>query len=152
MMKKILILLIVLFTLVGCSIFRDDPPKPTEEEVLLIIQLDVKEDIGLLILDASMNDTETSGGISNVDKSLLKHDETLYWTLTKQDYNSPTTPADVSIRFRIITKYFDPNYENHYPEEYTILLDPLSFQANFGETHMITITGDKDTGYKATHE
>ena len=56
----------------------------------------------------------------------------------------------LSVRFRVITEYCDPNYENDYPEEYTVLLDPISFNADFRETYHITITGDKENGYQAS--
>ena len=66
----------------GCS-QSEDAAKAAEDEIKLIIQLDLKEDIGLLILDNNLNGVETSGGISNADKTTLKHDEALDWTLSK---------------------------------------------------------------------
>ena len=76
-------------------------------------------------------------------KTTLKHDEVLYWTLSKQEYEYPAEIGNLSVRFRVITEYCDPNYENNYPEEYTVLLDPISVKAEFGGTYHITITGDK---------
>ena len=146
-----LVLLIMTLTVCmsGCS-GSDAPPQATEDEIKLIIQLDVKEDIGLLILDNNLDGTETSGGISNADKSMRRHDDVLDWTLSKRDYGNPADSVNLSIRFRVITEYCEPNYQNIYPEEYTVLLDSVSFQANFGETYHITITGDKENGYQAT--
>ncbi len=132
----------------GCGLF-DGPPKAAEDEIMLVIQLDLKEDIGLLILDNTLDGTETSGGISNADRSLLKHDELLYWTINKEVYEDPADTVDLSVRFRVITQYCDPNYENEYPEEATALLDAISFKAEFGKEYHITITGDKQSGYKA---
>ena len=90
------------------------------------------------------------GGISNADKSDLKSNEVLYWSLHKQEYEYPAETVNLSVRFRVITEYCDPNYENNYPEEYTVLLDPISVKAEFGGTYNITITGDKENGYQAS--
>ena len=139
MRKKMGILFIVFLVVMlevcmtGCS-QSEDAAKAAEDEIKLTIQLDLKEDIGLLILDNNLNGVETSGGISNADKTTLKHDEVLDWTLSKQEYEK---------------EYCDPNYENDYPEEYTILTDAISFTASFGETYSITITGDNVNGYQA---
>lgn len=154
-MKKktsILFLVLLIMILTACMSGCGEPdafPQAAEDEIKLIIQLDVKEDIGLLILDNSLDGTETIGGISNADKSMLRHDDLLDWTLSKQDYGNPADSVNLSIRFRIITEYCEPNYESIYPEEYTVLLDPISFDADFGETYHITITGNKENGYQA---
>lgn len=132
----------------GCS-QSNDFPKASEDEIKLIIQLDLKEDIGLLVLDNMLDGIETSGGISNADKSMLRRDDVLDWTFSRQEYGSLEVAADLSVRFRVITEYFDPNYENNYPEEYTVLLDPLSFEVECGHTYHVTITGDKEGGYQA---
>lgn len=134
--------------LAGCGLSRDTV-KASENEIMLVIQLDLKEDIGLLILYNSLDGAETSGGVSNADRSMLKHDEILYWSIQKEEYENPADTADLTVRFRIITEYCDPNYENDYPEEFTILLDPISFTADFGRDYHITITGDKTNGYQA---
>ena len=143
-----LLMMLSAFTM-GCRQQENLTPQAMEDEIKLMIQLDLKEDIGLLILDNNLDGIETSGGISNADRSTLKHNEVLDWTFSKQEYENTDGTADVSVRFRVITEYFDPNYENKYPEEYTVLLEPVSFKADFGETYHITITGDKDKGYQA---
>ena len=132
----------------GC-IQSDNTVKAAEDEIMLVIQLDLKEDIGLLILDSSLDGAESSGGVSNADRSLLKHDEILYWSIDKEVYDDPADTVELSVRFRIVTEYCDPNYENDYPEEYMILLDPISFKADFGRDYHITITGDRNSGYQA---
>lgn len=53
------------------------------------------------------------------------------------------------MQIRIITEYMDPNYENIYPEDITRYVDPVSWEAHFGESYFVTITGDKASGYKA---
>ena len=58
----------------------------------------------------------------------------------------------MSIQFTVITEYVDPNYENIYPVEYTKLMDAIPLKANFGESYLITISGDKMNGYKAVLE
>lgn len=159
MRKKTVILCLVLLIMAlsvcmsGCS-GDDAPPLAAEDEIKLIIQLDVKEDIGLLILDQNVNGDERSGGISNADKSMLKHDDMLDWSYHKNGIELggveiPGNTVDLSLRFRVITEYCEPNYESIYPEEYTVLLDPISFDADFGKTYHITITGDKESGHQA---
>ena len=53
------------------------------------------------------------------------------------------------MQIRIITEYMNPNYENIYPEDITRYVDPVSWEAHFGESYFVTITGDKASGYKA---
>lgn len=122
---------------------------PTDDEIALCIQLDTKEDIGLLVFDYSANGSEQSGGISNADKSLMKHDERLIEVWNRETLQCPADPVELSVQFRIITEYVEPNYENIYPEDITKYMDPLSWKAHFGKSYFITITGDKANGYKA---
>lgn len=123
---------------------------PADDEIALHIQLDTGEDIGLLVFDYSANGSKQSGGISNADKSLIKHDERLTEVWNKEILQCSADTAELSIQFRIITKYVDPNYENIYPEDITQYIDdPISWKARFGESYSITITGDKTKGYKA---
>lgn len=145
----VLLVMVLAVCLSGCR-ESDVSPEAAEDEIKMEIQLDVKEDIGLLVLDNKVDGTETGGGISNADRSKLKHDEVLYWSLSKEEYKVASNAVNVSVRFRVITEYCDPNYENQYPEEYTVLLDPISFQAEFGKAYHITITGDRESGYQAT--
>ena len=50
---------------------------PDDDEIALRIQLDTEEDVGLLVYDYSANGSKQSGGMSNADKSLIKHDALL---------------------------------------------------------------------------
>ena len=43
----------------------------------------------------------------------------------------------------------EPNFEEIYPEEYTIPMDPILLNADFGESYAITISGDQANGYRA---
>ena len=143
---------VTVFALSGCHNADEAATKVAADEIALQIKLDIKEDIGLLIVDYKANGTEGSGGTSNADKSLLKHDELITYTLSKQDFDNPSDVENMSIQFSVITEYVDPNYENVYPAEYTKPLDPISLKANFGETYYITISRDKTNGYKAVLE
>ena len=51
---------------------------PADDEIVLHIQFDTKDDISLLVYDYRVDDHEYSGGISNADKSLIKHDSSWY--------------------------------------------------------------------------
>ena len=121
---------------------------PNDDEIALYIQLDTKEDIGLLVFDYSANGSEQSGGMSNADKSLIKHDERLIKVWNKEMLQCSADTVELSIQFRIITEYVDPNFENIYPENLTKSLEKISFDAHFGEVYSFTITGDNISGYK----
>lgn len=47
---------------------------PADDEIALHIQLDTKEDVGLLVYDYRADDYKYSGGTSNADGSLIRHD------------------------------------------------------------------------------
>ena len=153
--KKIVIAIVIAITLVLglllCKHIFFDEYKPADDEIALHVQMNTKEDIGLLVFDYYADDAEFSGGISNVDKSLIKNnsdDIVIVWN--KQELKSSYTDVELKIYFRIITEYVEPNYENIYPENITQYIDtPVSWKASFGEEYFITITGDKANGYKA---
>ncbi len=153
-MKKLAIttgtisLLIILF--LAYNILFDKPFEVSDEEIALDIQLNLNEDIGLLVIDYKCNESDGSGGSSNADKTMLKKDERIIYTLDKLSFDYQTDLSDTTIQFTIITEYFDPNFENIYPEEYKISTLPITFDAHYGETYFITITGDKINGYTAT--
>ncbi len=133
----------------GCNGSGDTIAEPAADEIQLQIQLDIKEDIGLLIVDYNADGSGGSGGTSNANKSLLKHDELIIYTLDKQDFGNPADSINLTIQFSIITEYFTPNYENIYPAEYTKPMAAICMQANFGKSYDITISGDKTNGYTA---
>ena len=118
------------------------------DEIALIIHLNIEEDIGLLVLDYSADGCEQSGGISNADKTELEHDEQLIWIWNREDLECSADVINLTIRFRIITEYIDPNYENLYPDSLTRTLAPISFEARFGEAYSFVITGDRNNGYQ----
>ena len=141
------ILALISVVLVGCS--RASESQAAKDEIMLKIQLDLNEDIGLLVIDHDVDGKKGSGGMSNADKSMLKRNDVLDWSFDKQLYDHSADTVDLTVRFTVVTEYCDPNYENIYPEEYMVPMEALSFKANFGETYSITITGDKVNGYQA---
>lgn len=122
---------------------------PTDDEIALHIQLNTQEDVGLLVYDYSVNNHKYSGGTSNADKSFIKHDEDIIVVWNKDELNSSSDVVEWSMQFRLITEYVTPNYENIYPDDITKYIDPISWEAHFGETYFVTISGDKTNGYTA---
>lgn len=122
---------------------------PSDDEIALHIQLEMKEDVGLLVYDYRANSHQYSGGTSNADKSLIKNDDNIVVVLNKQQLNSSSDAVELSMQFRIITEYVNPNYENIYPEDITRYADPISWEAQFGKSYYITVSGDKTNGYTA---
>ena len=122
---------------------------PAADEIALHIQLDTEEDIGLLVYDYGAGGHAYSGGISNADGSFIKHDSDNLVVWKKEELNHPSDTFALSMQFRIITESAAPNYENIYPDDITRYMEPVSWEAHFGESYFITITGDKTNGYKA---
>ena len=122
---------------------------PADDEIALHIQLDTEEDIGLLVYDYRADGHEYSGGISNADGSLIQRgsDNIVVWN--KEELNNPSDTFELSMRFRIITEYVAPNYENVYPDDITRYMEPIAWEARLGESYYIAITGDKANGYQA---
>ena len=154
MKKKIIgsiLAIAVVLILVFIVYYRVVPDEyvPAADEIALHIQLDTEEDIGLLVYDYRADSHEYSGGISNADGSLIKHDSDNIVVLNKEELNNIADTFELSMQFRIITEYVTPNYENIYPDDITKYMEPISWDANFGESYFITITGDKTNGYKA---
>lgn len=151
--KKLGIVIAVVFVLgAGLMLYRQmihNVYVPAGDEIALQIQFDIKEDIGLLVYDYCADGHAYSGGMSNADKSLIQHDSHMIIGWKKQELNSSSDTVEFSIQFRIITEYVAPNYENIYPDAITRYMEPISWEARFGESYCIAITGDKTNGYKA---
>lgn len=148
-MKKRIIAAIcagILLVLSGCA---QSGGSTAGNEIALRIQLDVQENIGLLLVGYEAGTSSGSGGTSHADKSLIKHDELLFYTLGEQDFENPEDVENLSLNFTVITEYVDPNYENVYPAEYTKPAGEITLNARFGETYSITITGSRAGGYEA---
>ena len=122
---------------------------PAADEIALHIQFDTEEDIGLLVYDYRAGRHEYSGGISNADGSFIKHDSDNMVVWNQAELNDLSDTFELSMQFRIITEYVTPNYENIYPDNITKYVEPISWEAHFGESYFITITGDKINGYHA---
>lgn len=154
MKKKVIgivtaIVIVLGLSLVAYNQITPDEYVPAADEIALHIQLDTEEDVGLLVYDYRTNSHEYSGGISNADKSLIKHDSDNIVVWNKEELNNLSDTFELLIQFRIITEYVAPNYENVYPDDITKHIEPISWEAHFGETYFITITGGKTNGYKA---
>ena len=154
MKKKIIGIVVAIMIVLGLSLvvynqIIPDEYVPAADEIVLHIQLDVEEDVGLLVYDYCADSHEYSGGISNADRSLIKHDSDNIIVWNKEELNNLSDAFDLSVQFRIITEYVDPNYENVYPDDITKYMEPISWEAHFGESYFVTITGDKTNGYKA---
>ena len=122
---------------------------PAADEIALQIQVDTKEDIGLLVYDYQAGGRTYSGGISDADGSLIKRDSENIVVLNREELNQSDDSFELSMQFRVITEYVTPNFENIYPEEITKFAEPIAWEAGFGETYHITITGNRVDGYKA---
>ena len=154
MKKKVIgiIAAIVVVMGLGLVVYNQMIPNeyvPADDEIALHLQLDTEEDVGLLVYDYRADSHEYSGGISNADGSLIKHASDNIVVLNKEDLNNIADTFELSMQFRIITEYVAPNYENVYPDDITKYMEPISWEAHFGESYFITITGDKANGYKA---
>ena len=136
---------ILALSLPGCG----GPYTSAEDEIALQIQLDLDEEIGLLVIDYAAGESSGSGGVSNADKSPLKRDELLFYTLERRFFDDPSAVDSLRLTFTVITEYVDPNYENVYPAEYTKPAGEITLNARFGETYSITIAGSRADGYEA---
>lgn len=122
---------------------------PAADEIALRIQLDTDEDIGLLVYDYSADGREFSGGISNADGSMLKRGSSLTVVLSRDELGAASDDTRLSVQFRVITEYVAPNYENIYPDGLTRYMEPIAWDARFGEAYRLTITGGSADGYTA---
>ncbi len=122
---------------------------PSNDEIALHIQLDTKEDIGLIVYDYEIGNQKYSAGIANADRSLIKHDSDNIVVWNKNELNNISDPFELSMKLRIITEYVPPNFENVYPDNITKHIDPISLKLEFGKSYFITITGDNINGYRA---
>ena len=154
MKKKVIGIIAAIVVVLGLSlvVYNQIIPNeyvPAADEIALHLQLDTEEDIGLLVYDYRANGHEYSGGTSNADGSFIKHDSDIIAALKKEELHSSADTVELSIQFRIITEYVAPNYENIYPDDITKYIEPVSWEAHFGESYFITISGDKANGYEA---
>ena len=153
-MKKIIGIAAAAVIVLGLSLVIYNQIIPDEyvladDEIALHLQLDTEEDIGLLVYDYRAGSHEYSGGISNADGSLIQHDSDNIVVWNREELNLSSDTFELSMQFRIITEYVAPNYENVYPDDITKYMEPISWEAHFGESYCITITGDQTNGYQA---
>ena len=153
-MKKIIGIAAAAVIVLGLSLviynqIIPDEYVPADDEIALHLKLDTEEDVGLLVYDYRAGRHEYSGGISNADGSLIQHDSDNIVVWNREELNLSSDTFELSMQFRIITEYVAPNYENVYPEDITKYMEQISWEAHFGESYCITITGDQTNGYQA---
>ena len=153
-MKKIIGIAAAAVIVLGLSLviynqIIPDEYVPADDEIALHLKLDTEEDVGLLVYDYRAGGHEYSGGISNADGSLIQHDSDNIVVWNREELNLSPDPFELTMQFRIITEYVAPNYENVYPDDITKYMEPISWEAHFGESYCITITGDQTNGYQA---
>ena len=153
-MKKIIGIAAAAVIVLGLSLviynqIIPDEYVPADDEIALHLKLDTEEDVGLLVYDYRAGSHEYSGGISNADGSLIQHDSDNIVVWNRAELNLSSDPFELTMQLRIITEYVAPNYENVYPDDITKYMEPISWEARFGESYCITITGDQTNGYQA---
>lgn len=153
-MKKIIGMAAAAVIVLGLSLviynqIIPDEYVPDDDEIALHLKLDTEEDVGLLVYDYRAGSHEYSGGISNADGSLIQHDSDNIVVWNREELNLSSDPFELTMQLRIITEYVAPNYENVYPDDITKYMEPISWEAHFGESYCITITGDQTNGYQA---
>ena len=153
-MKKIIGIAAAAVIVLGLSLVIYNQIIPDEyvladDEIALHLKLDTEEDVGLLVYDYRAGSHEYSGGISNADGSLIQHDSDNIVVWNREELNLSSDPFELTMQLRIITEYVAPNYENVYPDDITKYMEPISWEAYFGESYCITITGDQTNGYQA---
>lgn len=73
---------------------------PSDDEIALYVQLDTTEDFGLLLIDyKNANGSGGQGGMSNANKSLLKHNDQLFYTLPKHAFDNPSDVENLSVQY-----------------------------------------------------
>ena len=154
MKKKIIGIIVASAIVLGLSLviynqIIPDEYVPADDEIALHLKLDTEEDVGLLVYDYCAGSHEYSGGISNADGSLIQHDSDNIVVWNREELNLSSDPFELTMQLRIITEYVAPNYENVYPDDITKYMEPISWEAHFGESYCITITGDQTNGYQA---
>ena len=153
-MKKIIGMAAAAVIVLGLSLviynqIIPDEYVPADDEIALHLKLDTEEDVGLLVYDYRAGSHEYSGGISNADGSLIQHDSDNIVVWNREELNLSSDTFELTMQLRIITEYVAPNYENVYPDDITKYMEPISWEAHFGESYCITITGDQTNGYQA---
>lgn len=148
----IIAIIVLTFGFLFLSINNKRDIEVANDEISLRIQLDTREDIGLIIIDYSTDDESGIIGIGNADKSMLKHNDLVIENFTKENFENPSDIKKLTLQFKVITDCTEPNMDFDYPKEYTKILDPISLEAEFGESYNIIISGDKTNGYKAVLE
>ncbi|MBQ9534871.1 MAG: helix-turn-helix transcriptional regulator [Clostridia bacterium] len=121
------------------------------DQIRLTIRFDVKEDIGRLLMDFDIDGKKESGSMSG-DDNVIKSGAELHWAFNEQNFDSSLDEVDMSLRFTVVTEPCEPGSDGAYPAEYTMPLDEVFLRAEVGCDYLITVSGDKTSGYRATLE
>ena len=102
MRSKIFLAVLLVFLCAAVLFWWTQPggrPDPVSaDEIALRIKLNTKEDLGLLLIDYGANGSGGRGGISNANKSLIKHNEQLFYTLPRRAFDDPSDVENLSIQ------------------------------------------------------
>ena len=135
-------------TLAGCSPAGGVPLEVAGDEIILRVQLELGEGIGLLVYEYAVGGATGGGGVSNADGILLKRDDFLTVSLNGQQLENPPEGEALSLQISIVTEYAQPNYENSHPPRLTVPMDPIRLVAVFGQSYDIAIRGGQAQGYQ----
>ncbi len=117
--------------------------------IRLQVRLDLQEDIGLLILDYDAPGLSGSQGTSHADRSLIGRGERCDFALCRQDFSGRADAVPLTLRFTIVSEYVDPNFDNLYPAELVLPLEPIMLEAAYGRSFDLLISGSRASGYRA---
>ena len=152
-MKKQIALFLILSVLAGIATGcaqTSEEAQGNADEIKVMIRLDLQEDIGLLLIDYDVNGQTGTGGISNADRSMLKwNSRNLDWSFSREELKQADDPVELCLQLTVVTKYYEPNYDNIYPKKDMIPMEAITFPASFGEVYYVTISGSKAEGYQA---
>jgi hypothetical protein len=142
---------VCLVSLYACVWLDEGEYVPAADEIVLKIELDVDEDVGLVLIDYEVGGVKRSGGMSNADRSMLKAGDTLYDTLSKDgELGGLDELGPMTVEISVVTEYVEPSFEDDYPEELVRPCEPVEIDAAYGGVYDIVVTGNNTDGYAAS--
>jgi hypothetical protein len=139
-----IILILMLISFVVCYISNSDKePTASEDEVLLIFDLDTQDELYQVSMDYLI-DGEIVGdaGFRNADSTPFVENDRIYYPFNLD------AEYDISkLSLQLYVADFINDFGDH-EGEYKIK-NRLDLSAEYGKDYYITITGDKENGYTA---
>ena len=129
----------------GCG----EPYAPADDEIALRIQLDLDEDIGLLVIDYAAGESSGSGGVSNADKSPLRRDELLFYTLERHFFDDPSAVGQPAPGLHGHNGVSGAQLRKRLPRGIHLPAGGVILGAEFGEVYSLVISGGTESGYEA---